>query len=111
MKIFMIDSECNQVLADKYPDCEIEILNASDWQLDKLIEYILDDIFVVKPYSVRCFQNMFRFMIRADNVPDKIYYINDISDEDLKLIHAGLLKFAWKTNFNINVFKNVDPLK
>lgn len=50
-------------------------------------------------------------MIKAEYVSDKIYYINDISNEDLKLMHACFLKFAWQTNFTINIFNDVDPIK
>lgn len=105
----MLDVEVNRILSEKYPNCEIEVLNINDWDLNKLIEFITDDIIIKRPYVVRCLKNMFRFMIKAEQVPDKIYYVNDVSDEDLKLIHAEFLKFAWKTNFKINIFDDVDP--
>lgn len=107
----MMDDEIFQILQEKYPKCDIEVLNINDWELEKLIEFITDDIIIKRPYVVRCFKNMFRFMIKAKQIPDKIYYINDISDEDLALMHAGFLKFAWQTNFTINVFKDVDPIR
>ena len=34
-----------------------------------------------------------------------------LSEDDLKTIHAGLLKFTWKSDVKINLFKNADPDK
>jgi hypothetical protein len=42
-------------------------------------------------------------------VRGKIYYLENFSDDDLKLIHAGLLKFTWKRDVKINLFKNSNP--
>ena len=39
----------------------------------------------------------------------KIYYLQDFSDDDLELIHEGLLKFTWNRDTKINLFKNSNP--
>lgn len=48
----MRDDELFQILHEKYPNCEIEVLNINDWELEKLIEFITDDIIIKRPYVV-----------------------------------------------------------
>ena len=54
------------------------------------------------------YRHMIRFLMNVGK-RGKIYYLEGFSDEDLKIIHAGLLKFTWKCDTKINLFKNADP--
>lgn len=95
------------IIREKFPDCDVEVLTPDVFEIEKLIEYITDDILVYKPYSVIVYRHLIRFlMIEGDG---KIYYLEDFSDEGLGEIHAGLLKFTWKSDVKINLFKNADP--
>ena len=96
------------IICEKFPDCDVEVIEPELFELDELIEYITDDIVVKKPYSVMCYRHMIRFLMNSCN-RGKIYYLDGFSDEDLKTIHGGLLKFTWKRDVKINLFKNANP--
>ena len=76
--------------------------------MEQLIEYITDDIVVYKPFSIMVYRHMIRFLMNVGE-RGKIYYLEGFSDDDLKTIHGGLLKFTWKSDTKINLFKNADP--
>ena len=96
------------VIREKFPKCDVEVITPEVFEIDRLIEYITDDIVVFKPHSVMVYRHMIRFLMTED-VRGKIYYLDGFGDDDLKLIHAGLLKFTWKRDVKINLFKNADP--
>jgi hypothetical protein len=96
------------IIRDKFPTCDVEVITPDVFELEQLIEYITDDIVVYKPHSVMVYRHMIRFLMTV-GVRGKIYYLENFSDEDLKLIHAGLLKFTWTRDVKINLFKNADP--
>ena len=96
------------IIRRKFPDCEVEVIEPEVFELEKLIEYITDDIIVYKPVSVMCYRHMIRFLMNSDK-RGKIYYLNGFSDMELAEVHAGLLKFTWKSDVKINLFKNANP--
>lgn len=97
-----------KIISEKFPNCDVEVLTTDFFEIEKLVEYITDDIVVYKPYSVMVHRHLIRFMMNVGH-RGKIYYLRDFSDDDLKIIHAGLLKFTWKSDTKINLFKNADP--
>ena len=96
------------IIREKFPNCDVEIITHDVFALDDLIEYITDDILVYKPHSIIVHRHLIRFLMK-DDVRGKIYYLDDFSDEKIKLVHAGLLKFTWKRNVKINLFKYSNP--
>lgn len=96
------------LIEEKFPDYDVEVLHPGIFELDQLIEYITDDIIVYKPYSVFCHRHLIRFLMNGGH-RGKIYYLRSFTDDDLKLIHAGLLKFTWERDIKINLFKNANP--
>lgn len=99
-----------EVISEKFPNCNIEVIKPEFFEIEQLVEYITDDIVVYKPFSVMVYRHMIRFMMNVGK-SGKIYYLDGFSDDDLKIIHAGLLKFTWKNDTKINLFKNADPDK
>ena len=112
MVIFNYGGEVNYqtIISEKFPDCDVEIITPDVFSTNDLIEYITDDIVVFKPLSVMVYRHLIRFMMNA-NLKGKIYYLDDFSDDELKIIHAGLLKFTWKRDIKINLFKHANPDK
>lgn len=98
------------LIHEKFPTCDVEIITPDVFELEQLIEYITDDIVIYKPHSVMVYSHLIRFLMNVGE-KGKIYYLLDFSQEDLKLIHAGLLKFTWKSDVKINLFKNSNPDK
>lgn len=96
------------IICEKFPDCDVEVITPDVFESERLVEYITDDIVVYKPFSVMVYRHMIRFLMNSDK-RGKIYYLDGFSDEDLKLIHGGLLKFTWKSDVKINLFKNSNP--
>lgn len=96
------------LIREKFPTCDVEILTPNVFKLEKLIEYITDDIIILKPHSVIVHRHLIRFLMDGGG---KIYYLEDFSDDELNSIHAGLLKFTWKRDVKINLFKNSNPDK
>ena len=96
------------VIREKFPNCDVEVIAPDVFETEKLVEYIADDIVVYKPFSVIVHRHLIRFLMNNDK-KGKIYYLEGFSDEDLKVIHAGLLKFTWKSDVKINLFKNGNP--
>ena len=86
----------------------MQVIKPDVFEVEQLIEYITDDIVVYKPFSIMVYRHMIRFLMNVGK-RGKIYYLEGFSDEDLKIIHAGLLKFTWKCDTKINLFKNADP--
>lgn len=98
------------IISEKFPNCAVEVLNPDIFELDELIEYITDDIVIYKPFSVMVHRHLIRFMMNVGH-RGKIYYLDGFSDDDLTEIHEGLLKFTWKSDVKINLFKNANPDK
>lgn len=98
------------IISEKFPNCNVEVIEPDVFELDMLIEYITDDIVVYKPFSIMVYRHLIRFLMNVGE-RGKIYYLDGFSDEDLKEIHAGLLKFTWRSDAKINLFKNADPDK
>jgi hypothetical protein len=98
------------IIGEKFPNCNVEVIQPDFLELEMLIEYITDDIVVYKPHSVMVHRNLIRFLMNVGE-RGKIYYLEGFSDDDLRLIHAGLLKFTWKRDVKINLFKNANPDK
>ena len=108
--IFIIGDfvDYESIICEKFPTCDVEIITPDIFAIEYLIEYITDDILVYKPHSVIVYRHLIRFLMK-DDVRGKIYYLDDFSDENIKLIHAGLLKFTWKRDVKINLFKHSNP--
>lgn len=97
-----------EIISEKFPTCNVEVIKPDVFEIEQLIEYITDDIVVYKPFSIMVYRHMIRFLMDVGK-RGKIYYLDGFSDEDMELIHAGLLKFTWKSDTKINLFKNADP--
>lgn len=96
------------IISEKFPNYDVEVITPDVFELEDLIEYITDDIVIYKPHALFVYRHMIRFMMNVGH-RGKIYYLNGFSDEDLKLVHSGLLKFTWKNDVKINLFKNSNP--
>ena len=95
------------IIKEKFPDCNVEVIETGLFETEKLVEYITDDILVYKPASVMVYRHMIRFLMNDGN--GKIYYLKDFSDDEIKIVHGGLLKFTWKQDVKINLFKHSNP--
>ncbi len=102
------DVDYEAVISEKFPNCNVEVITPDIFELEMLSEYIADDIVVYKPHSVMVYRHLIRFLMNVGET-GKIYYLDGFSDDDLKVIHAGLLKFTWRIDTKINLFKNADP--
>ena len=98
------------VISEKFPNCDVEVLSPDVFELEQLIEYITDDIIVYGPHSILVYRHMIRFLMNVGE-RGKIYYLENFSDDDLEMVHAGLLKFTWGRDVKINLFKNSNPDK
>ena len=96
------------IISEKFPTCNVEVIKPDVFEIEQLVEYITDDIVVYNPFSIMIYRHMIRFLMNVGK-RGKIYYLDGFSDEDLEIIHAGLLKFTWKKDTKINLFKNADP--
>ena len=96
------------IISEKFPTCNVEVIKPDVFEIEQLVEYITDDIVVYNPFSIMVYRHMIRFLMNVGK-RGKIYYLDGFSDEDLEIIHAGLLKFTWKKDTKINLFKNADP--
>lgn len=96
------------IISEKFLNYDVEVLTPDIFEIDDLVEYITDDIVVYKPFSVMVYRHLIRFMMNVGH-RGKIYYLDGFSDDDLKIVHGGLLKFTWKRDVKINLFKNADP--
>lgn len=97
-----------RIICEKFPKCDVEVISPDVFEFEQLIEYIVDDIVVRKPHSVMVYRHLIRFLVNVGQ-RGKIYYLDGFSDDDLESIHGGLLKFTWKSDTKINLFKNADP--
>ncbi len=98
------------IIREKFPNCDVEVIGMGVFETEQLVEYITDDIVVFEPHLVVVSRHFIRFLVNVGH-RGKIYYLDRFSDDDLKIIHAGLLKFTWKSDTKINLFKNADPDK
>ena len=96
------------VISEKFPNCDVEVLTPDVFELEQLVEYISDDIVVYNPHTIMVYRHMIRFLMNV-GVRGKIYYLENFSDDDLKIVHEGLLKFTWRRDVKINLFKNSNP--
>lgn len=99
-----------EIIKEKFPKCNVEVLTPDVFELENLIEYITDDILVYNPHAIFVYRHLLRFMVNVD-CTGKIYYLDNFSEEELKVIYGGLLKFAWEHDVKVNLFKNSDPDK
>lgn len=83
------------IISEKFPNCDVEVITPDIFEIDDLVEYITDDIVVYKPFSVMVHRHLIRFMMNVGK-RGKIYYLDGFSDDNLKIVHGGLLKFTWK---------------
>ncbi len=102
------DVDYEEIIKDKFPNCNVEVLTPDIFELENLAEYITDDILVYNPHIIFVYRHLIRFMVNVD-CKGKIYYLDGFSEEDLKVIYAGLLKYAWEYDVKVNLFKNSDP--
>lgn len=96
------------IILEKFPNCDVEVITPDVFEIDLLIEYITDDILIFKPHSVMVYRHLIRFLVNVGQ-RGKIYYLNGFTDEDMKSVHEGLLKFTWNKDVKINLFKNSNP--
>ncbi len=102
----MVDYET--IISEKFPNCNVEVITPDVFGLEQLVEYITDDIVVYDPFSIMVYRHMIRFLMNVGQ-RGKIYYLDGFSDDDLKTVHEGLLKFTWNKDVKINLFKNANP--
>ena len=98
------------IISERFPNYDVEVITPDIFGMDDLVEYITDDIVVYKPFSVLVHRHLIRFMMNVGH-KGKIYYLDGFSDDDLRIVHGGLLKFTWKRDVKINLFKNANPDK
>ena len=98
------------IIQEKFPNCDVEVITPDIFEIEQLTEYITDDIVVYKPFSIMVYHHLIRFLMNVGH-RGKIYYLEGFGDEDLETIYAGLLKFTWRSDVKINLFKNADPDK
>lgn len=96
------------IISEKFPNYDIEVITPDIFEIGALVEYITDDIVVYKPFSVMVYRHLIRFMMNVGH-RGKIYYLDGFSDDDLEIVHGGLLKFTWLRDVKISLFKNADP--
>lgn len=96
------------IIKEKFPNCNVEVIRPDFLEPEMLVEYITDDIVVYSPHSIMVYRHLIRFLVNVGE-RGKIYYLEGFSIEDLKCIHAGLLKFTWRSDVKINLFKNSNP--
>ena len=96
------------IISEKFPNCDVEVIKPDVFEIEQLVEYITDDIVVHNPHSVIVSRHFIRFLVNVGE-RGKIYYLDGFSDEDLEIFHEMLLKFTWRQNVVINLFKNADP--
>jgi hypothetical protein len=96
------------VIREKFPKCDVEVITPDVFELEKLVEYITDDIIIYNPHNVMCYRHLIRFLMNVGE-KGKIYYLDGFSDEEMQTVHEGLLKFTWKSGTKINLFKNANP--
>ena len=96
------------IIIEKFPNCNVEVITPDVFGIDELVEYITDDVVIYKPHTLIVYRHLIRFLMNAGQ-KGKIYYLDGFSDDDLKVFHAGLLKFTWRQDVIINLFKNADP--
>lgn len=109
----VISNKCDnmdyeKVIREKFPTCDVEVISPGIFELEQLIEYITDDIVIKKPHSIIVYHHMIRFLVNVGS-RGKIYYLDGFCDDDLDFVHASLLKFTWKSDVKINLFKNSNP--
>lgn len=98
------------IISEKFPNCNVEVIKPDFFELGMLAEYIADDIVVYNPHSIIVYRHLIRFLVNVGE-KGKIYYLDGFSDDDLKVIHAGLLQATWKSDTKINLYKNANPDK
>ncbi len=96
------------IILEKFPNCNVEVIQPGFLDIEKLKEYITDDIIISKPHNILVYKNLIRFLVNVGE-KGKIYYLEGFSDDDLKVIHTGILKFAYGRDTTVNLFKNADP--
>ena len=96
------------IISEKFPNCNVEVITPDLFEIEELAEYITDDIVVYRPHSVMVYRHMIRFLVNVGE-RGKIYYLDGFSDDDLEVFHSRLLKFTWRQDVVINLFKNADP--
>ena len=96
------------IILEKFPNCNVEVIQPGFLDIEMLKEYITDDIIIYKPHNILVYKNLIRFMVNIGE-KGKIYYLEGFSDDDLKVIHTGILKFAYGRDTPVTLFKNADP--
>ena len=96
------------IISEKFPNYDVEVITPDIFEIGALVEYSTDDIVVYKPFSVMVYRHLIRFMMNVGH-RGKIYYLDGFSDDDLEIVHGGLLKFTWRRDVKISLFKNADP--
>lgn len=102
------DVDYESIILEKFPNCNVEVIQPGFLDIEMLKEYITDDIIIYKPHNILVYKNLIRFMVNIGE-KGKIYYLEGFSDDDLKVIHTGILKFAYGRDTTVNLFKNADP--
>ena len=53
------------IIREKFPKCDVEVITPGIFEIDQLIEYFTDDIIVYQPHSIMVYRNMLRFFQKA----------------------------------------------
>lgn len=98
------------IICEKFPNCDVEVIESDFFKLQMLIEYITDDILIFNPHSILVHHHLIRFLMNIGE-KGKIYYLKGFCDDDLEVIYENLLKFTYGRDIKINLFKNSNPDK
>ena len=98
------------IISEKFPNYDVEVITPDIFEIGALVEYITDDIVVYKPFSVMVYRHLIRFMMNVGH-RGKIYYLDGFSDDDLEIVHGGLLKFTWRRDVKISLFPSTRGCK
>ena len=85
----MFEVDYEKIIKEKFPNCDVEVLTEDIFELDKLLEYITDDIVIYNPESISVHRHLMKFVVNDDKC--KIYYLKDFSDDNLKVIYLSLI--------------------
>ena len=62
------------IISEKFPNCNVEVIQPDFLELEMLVEYISDDIIVYNPHSILVYRHLFRFLVNVGE-KCKIYYL------------------------------------
>ena len=96
------------VISEKFPKCNVEVLERDVFEPQQLAEYITDDITVYDPHMIIIYRHLIRFFVNV-GCRGKIYYLENFTDDDLSEIYEKIGKLTRKMDVKITVLPESDP--